>query len=50
MKQRANVYKDLSQKTGKQMKLEEFKMKQININNTTLNIDNVVIMRDGSVA
>jgi hypothetical protein len=32
------------------MKLEEFKMKQININNTTLNIDNVVIMRDGSVA
>ena len=50
MKHKANIYKDLKQKTDKETKLEEFKNKQININNTTLNIDNVVIMRDGSIA
>ena len=50
MKQKANIYKDLEQQTDKEKKLDEFKSKQININNTTINIDNVVVMRDGSIA
>ena len=46
---KASKYKDLDTKTANQKKFEEYKAKQININNTTLNIDNFVVNKDGSV-
>lgn len=49
MKQMASKFKDLSVKTNKQLKLEEFKSKQINLYNTSITIDNMVINKDGSV-
>lgn len=50
MKAKAALFSDTSQPTRRQQALAEHQAKQINVNNTTLNIDNLIINSDGSVA
>lgn len=49
LQKQAAEYKDLDVKTRHQQKFDEYKAKQVNINNVSLNIENFVINKDGSV-
>lgn len=46
----ASKYKDLNTKTLREEKFEEYKANQMSAHHTALNIDNMVITRDGSIA
>jgi hypothetical protein len=46
----ASKYKDLNTKTLREEKFEEYKANQMSAHHSALNIDNMVITRDGSIA